>query len=210
MFSVAAEDWQLVPDGKNVAVAGKYGRVVVFNPDSKAIRYEHTRPKKPNQEKPLPVNCVQFSEDSNTFVSSCDDRKIILHDVTIKKQRILQEDTDCTKRVRFSSDGKLLAASGNNRRVYLWSVSKGGSPRFLTHWEGHLDTICSMSFSPDGRLIAVGGKNGQLHVFDAKTGKSRFSQTVNSGFVRNVQFCDQGKRIATSGFDSYIKFWQVR
>lgn len=59
--------------------------------------------------------------------------------------------------VAFTKDGKLLVSTGQDACVRLWSV-----PGFeaAAVFEGHTNSVNSISFSPDSALLATGSTDG--------------------------------------------------
>jgi len=84
--------------------------------------------------------------------------------------------------VRFSPDGRYLAAGVNNGRTYTYDAKTGAkswSVTFILVWGTSIDFldsfladnyepgkrgIWSLCFSPDGKYLAVGASDGQLRV----------------------------------------------
>ncbi len=58
---------------------------------------------------------------------------------------------------RFSHNGKMVAAGGYDRNVYIWDVGTG---RLLHRFHGHRDEILDLAFHPDGHLLATGDRGG--------------------------------------------------
>lgn len=66
--------------------------------------------------------------------------------------------------VRFSPDGKLLAAGGKG--VLLWEVATGKQYGKLE--ERGMNAIVSLAFAPDGKTLATGNWNTALHLWDVE------------------------------------------
>ncbi|MCB0140569.1 MAG: hypothetical protein KDE50_11730, partial [Caldilineaceae bacterium] len=62
-------------------------------------------------------------------------------------RKTLAGHTNWVASVAFSSDGALLASSGNDQTVRLWEVHSGQSFKTLA---GYTNWVWSVAFSPDG------------------------------------------------------------
>jgi WD40 repeat protein len=70
----------------------------------------------------------------------------------------------------FSPDGKVLAAGGRNKLIYVWNLD---SPETARTFAGHEDEIASLVFSPDGKSLLSGQIRGDLRLWDVATGEVR-------------------------------------
>lgn len=88
--------------------------------------------------------------------------------------RVLQAQRGVTG-LAFSPDGSLLASSGLDGTVRVWSVR---SWRLLHTYRAHTAEVSAVAFSADGRLLASTGGDGRVMVWDSKRGT----------LVRSLQF----------------------
>ena len=56
--------------------------------------------------------------------------------------------------VRFSPDGKYVAASGLDGMVFIWNAR---SRRLVRKWKAHDQEVWDVMFTPDGRGLVTGG-----------------------------------------------------
>jgi WD40 repeat protein len=106
--------------------------------------------------------------------------------------------------VRFSPDGRFIAAGGWDDSVHLWRVN-GESV-----WQGPAlpNTVTSLAFSPDGGSIAVGCLDGIVRLVSAESGAevARFTQGDQ---VWSVAFAPNGKILASASSDGRVQLWNV-
>ncbi|HJS28600.1 MAG TPA: hypothetical protein VJ768_03195, partial [Anaerolineales bacterium] len=64
--------------------------------------------------------------------------------------------------VRYSPDGRLLAAANKDHTIWIWDLARGGPAYRLG---GHTERVNELKFSPDGNLLASASNDGKLNVW---------------------------------------------
>lgn len=118
-----------------------------------------------------------------------------------------------------SADGTLLAAGGEWGRIAVLDLSRG---ELLYHVKLHTFKVWTLAFSPDGVLLASGAFDGTVKILDLRTGleagvfvdpelrtPENPTGTAHTGWVRCVVFSSDGRYLATSGCDGYVRIWDV-
>ena len=122
--------------------------------------------------------------------------------------RTLTLDGDAADRdvssVAFSPDGKLLAASGWEPVVRVWSVADG---RLLLKLVDDDHFVESVAFSPDGATLASGGRSQTIRLWEMPTGKLRRVLKQPVGHITAVAFSPDGKVLAAGGSDKTVHLW---
>ncbi|MDX1565712.1 MAG: hypothetical protein R3236_09915, partial [Phycisphaeraceae bacterium] len=70
--------------------------------------------------------------------------------------------------VDFSPDGRLVAAAGSQRVIYVWETHQDPNTitkRTALRLSGHEGRIDSLDFSPDGRLLATADRQGVVLIW---------------------------------------------
>ena len=71
----------------------------------------------------------------------------------------------------FSPDGRLVAAAGSQRAVYVWEAHQDTNTitkRTALRLGGHDGRISSLDFSPDGRLLATADREGAVRIWSLR------------------------------------------
>lgn len=118
---------------------------------------------------------------------------------------------DRVNALRFSPDGKTLAAGGGEPTrsgdISLWDVASG---RLVNEWkERHSDAVLSLDFSPDGKRLASGGADKIARVTDVASGKLVNVFEGHTHHVLGVSFRADGRVLATAGADSVVVVWDM-
>jgi WD40 repeat protein len=127
---------------------------------------------------------------------------------------------DIIQSIRFSPDGKLLAA-GSYQVVTLWNVPAGGQKQSIAgQWSArkplgpHAARVLALDFNPDGTLLAAGGgepsRSGEIRIWDVGKGTLvRSLDGVHSDTVFGLKFSPDGTKLASAGADRFMKVTRV-
>ncbi|MBM2614506.1 hypothetical protein JIG36_02910 [Actinoplanes sp. LDG1-06] len=94
--------------------------------------------------------------------------------------------------LRFSPDGKLLAAAGEDGAIRVWPTDRKADPVKLT---GIVERTSTVSFSPDGRMIAGIGTDGSVRLWN--TDGSGEALALDHLDARQLAFSADGRRLIT-------------
>jgi hypothetical protein len=168
--------------------------------------------------KPRPIGAHQggiasahFSPDGKYLVTGGGDKMIRIWDVALAKEvRSFAGPTSFTCAVRYSPDGKTIAAAGYE--------ASAGNPIFLFDPEtgketGRLDGhpsggVRRVEFSPDGKTLVSAGFDGHVRVWDLATKKQLHALKADAGTVYGVAVSSDGKLIASAGRDG-LRLWEL-
>jgi WD40 repeat protein len=109
-------------------------------------------------------------------------------------------------RIRFSPDGKTLAAGGENGAIQRWDVDSGKESGPLP---GHAGVVRCVAFSADGTWLVSGGEDKTIRALDLRAGSSR-TFTKPSG-VHALAFSLDGHTLAAAGDapDAAVHLWDL-
>lgn len=115
-----------------------------------------------------------------------------------------------TGTLRFSPNGKHLAAASHKGAVLLWDVSTGN---LVDGFDGHCNAVTSVAVSHDGRHVASCSLDRSVRLWDPATGKEKHRYVGNTGDFSDfydVAFSPDSSLVAASGrAGSGLKVWDV-
>ena len=105
--------------------------------------------------------------------------------------------------IKFSRDGKHLAAGGKNGVVHVWDVA---TQEKLHTFRGHQGGVSSISWDPSGRRLASSDTNGQLKIWNLET-SSGPRKIRSSGPVKVIRWHADGRTIAAIDANGGSQVW---
>lgn len=175
------------PDGGRLAVADLEGRLRVMDLRSGKVRS--------GSRFPASALHLSFSPDGKLLAIGLGDRGTELRESrTLRTVARLRRGSgaDGDRWVRFSPDGRLLAASSYGGDTQLWDVAshrRAGAPL-----AGHEGFVLNAEFSPDGRILATSGTDGTVILWDVASRRTLGTLPGLHGWVA-ARFTPDGRRL---------------
>lgn len=168
---------------------------------------------------PLPVgvrgsDVATASPDGRTLAYADDGGTVrLISEADGVEQRVLSLPEARYSQLLFSPDGTQLAGGGTFRdQVHLavWDV-ESGAVRHRWDWPKGRDPhsqVESLSFSPDGtRLAAAVFRQDAGYAWDLT--RDQQIARLEHKLIYGLSFARDGKTLATAGWDSKVRFWNV-
>jgi WD40 repeat protein/uncharacterized caspase-like protein len=110
--------------------------------------------------------------------------------------------------IKYSPDGKIIAAAGWDKTIKLWSAQTGA---LINTLKGHQDGVNSITFSPDGQLLISGSEDKTIKIWNiAEQPKLIKTLTGHTDSIKAVAVSPDGQLIASGGYDNIIKLWTIQ
>jgi RNA polymerase sigma factor (sigma-70 family) len=130
--------------------------------------------------------------------------------VTGKTLRTLPGNPAGFSKLKFSPDGSILAAGGNDLSMQLWEVASG---KLLRQWswpkgkDPHAD-VDDIAFTADGNLVATARfRTNEVLLWDVATGARLARAPHQMGF--GAVFTPDGKTLVSVGWDRAMRWWRL-
>lgn len=195
-------------DGRLLAGAGFMGIVKVWDMDSYKLTKKFVG-------HAGGIYGLDFTKDSKLLATCGMDQTIRIWDLAaekeIKKIDLSQEYVSIVSDVKFSPDGKYLAASSWDHKVRIYNTSDWSLKYTL---EGHTNMITTIDFNLDGHYLASGAGNNSVAVadnsviiWDMTTGTEHCRYSGHRGTIQKVIFDKLSTHVFSTGDDGTIRVW---
>lgn len=110
--------------------------------------------------------------------------------------------------VRFSSDSKLVAATGEGGRVLVWATSTGDLSREIQATQG-INSVRSLAISNDGSMLAVGLIHRDILVYSLLDGRTIGKLGGHTDGVSGLLFRSGDTVLTSTSWDRTIREWRT-
>jgi len=196
--------------GTNLVSAVAGGRIAVWNVSTKELISSYCTV--------IPVNCVRFSPDGQSLVSTAGDTNAYIW--TIKSSEYMEPSIILGGHKRqvhsasFSPDGLLVATAAADNTIRVWDASNRSKsaqpmqpePRSVTNPAVNLLVV-----SRDGSFMVYGLKDCAVLVLNTQTRKQRFApMRGHTSLVKWADISSNGQLIASASEDNTVRLWNAR
>lgn len=169
------------------------------------------------------ITVAALSTDGNYLATGHTDGRIYVWDVSSGDEVLSFSHSDSPTIIKFSPDGKYLAATSSQGIYYgspskqvvsLWNVLEGREIANLQH----TSPITEFIFSPDGEYIATTSRVGQeqeekerigiVKIWDTETGRET-SQIQHEAEINTMTFAPKSEYLLTGSSDGTAQFWNI-
>lgn len=122
---------------------------------------------------------------------------------------ILAEHSDEVWAIEFSHDGRFLASSGRDQKVFIWSIEQLPARTVRLHrvLQGLSEPGQVIAWSPDGSRLVVCAES-TVYLFDTDRGEIiNAMSNVHTDTITAVRWYLDGSGFITTGLDSRVQVW---
>jgi WD40 repeat protein len=197
------------PDGRTLAAAGTDG-VSLWNVERGVL--ERTLPEEG-------VFRVAFLPDGAALALTMRKAVKVWSAKTGRLEQTLDADGVLSGRLSVSADGRLIAAGGDDGRVYLWDRFDAGRRGALRLGPANA-AVEGLAFSPEGRHLLAAGPDFSIGVLrlserglvpqvpEAPPGMAEERRLEGHvGWIHTVAVVEDGKAVMTAGNDGTVRRW---
>ncbi|MEX0270165.1 NB-ARC domain-containing protein [Leptolyngbyaceae cyanobacterium UHCC 1019] len=172
------------------------------------------------QEHTSGVRCVRYSPDGQRLASSSHDGSIRLWNGQLHSKpsssnpsfinssvKLLHGHTDWVWDIAFSPDGRVLASTGRDSTLRLWSVPDGQSIHVL---KGHAHDVYGLAISADSQLLASAGQDNTVRLWHLQSGQSLKTLRGYTGGIQSLSLSPDNQILASSRQDETIQLWRLQ
>lgn len=105
--------------------------------------------------------------------------------------------------------GELMAAGGDDGRVYLW-LAQAGKWNTVCDFQAHSSAVRALAFSAERNLLASAGEDNIIRLWRVNDGELMQELKGHNGSVNALAFSPDGTLLASGSRDKTIRLWRMR
>jgi WD40 repeat protein len=191
------------PDGQWIATGDDGGTARIYRAETGALAHGTLGHE-------AAVNSLEFSPDSQWLATASEDGSVRIWNVASGQLDSRFENGGRVRFVRFSGNGKWLAATIQNTAQGRWQVQVWNFAARKAHGGPlqHNNRIYSLDFSRDGERLVTSTADDSAWVWRVATGEELF-KIIHSEIVSSARFSPDGRMILTASVDHTARLWDA-
>ncbi|KAH9109431.1 hypothetical protein LEN26_014024 [Aphanomyces euteiches] len=158
------------------------------------------------------VNSVTFVDDNRRFVSTSDDKKILIWEwgIPVPIKYVSEPGMHSMPTTTLHPSGSYFAGQCLSNQIDVYTARDKFKLQRRKTFRGHscAGYACQVNFSPNGQYVVSGDGEGQVVFWDWKTTKMYKKMQAHNGPTMGVAWHPiEPSRVVTCGWDGLIKCW---
>jgi len=158
------------------------------------------------------VNTVTFIDGNKRFVSSSDDKKLLVweYGIPVVIKHLAEPDMHSMPYVAVHPSGKYFCGQSQDNQILCFTAINKYKLKRDKRFIGHLTAgyACEIGFSPDGSFIMSGDAQGRVLFWDWRSGKVFKKLKCHDQVTIGCQWNPiETSKVATCSWDGTIKYW---
>eukprot|EP01138_Halocafeteria_seosinensis_P014347 gb/GECG01014648.1/.p1 GENE.gb/GECG01014648.1/~~gb/GECG01014648.1/.p1 ORF type:complete len:603 (+),score=81.51 gb/GECG01014648.1/:1-1809(+) len=159
------------------------------------------------------VNSIVYVENGDRFVSTSDDRTMLVWEagIPVPIKYISDPEMHSIPATALHPKGQYFVGQSLNNTIVTYSAQNRFNLNPKKEFTGHINAgfACELSFSPNGQYLISGSSDGNVFIWDWRHGKPQKRYKGHNGVCISTQWHPlEPSLIATAGWDASIKLWQ--
>ena len=190
------------PDARLLASGSRDRTVRVWNTQSGREEAAHLEAR-------AGVVALAFVADRTVIAAVLDDRRIVLWNFGLHRQVVHIESPDKSylNTVAASKDGKLVAAGGKGRSIFMWQTD-GGAP--AGEFRRTMGSVEGLAFTADAGGIVCGTHKGRLELYERGHDQARWSVRTGLGRIVALAVPPRTTGAVTGGAGGMVAYWDLK
>jgi WD40 repeat protein len=159
-----------LPFGVSISADGKWIAVGVTNSEIDLVDLKNSgivERLMPKTEKTRHVLAVEFNaKDPNMLAASLQNGEILVWNIRDRTVETLTGSAGNAYNLRFSRDGRYLAASSDDRVIRIWRTDRIASKGKPTLFRGHAGPVYMIDYSPASNTLVSGSTDRTVRIWD--------------------------------------------
>ena len=189
--------WAVAPGGKLAAFGNGTGQCNVWDVPAGHERYSAPVANAKIWE-------LSFSLDGQQLAIG--GRNIHIWDVASGKETHRWTSDDAVIVLRFSCDGRRLAAGFHTGKVKVWDLSDPPRERVF---QGHAGSVEGLAFSPDGRILVSASSAQDIRIWDVESQRQLSPLTPRPIYFTDCVISPDGRTLAVADYTGLITLWNM-
>jgi WD40 repeat protein/serine/threonine protein kinase len=186
------------PDGRLFAAGGREEVVRVWRTADQGVQAEI-------RVADTPVQALAFHSSGRLLAVGSGSDEIELWDPwTGRQEAVLRGHGRTVTGLAFADDGRRLASVSRDGTLRIWDVARRAEVFRAKHDKG----LTGVAFSPGGD-VATSGQDGVVRLFDALSSDPVLEMRGHDGWVYDVDFSRDGRRLVSCGADGTVRVWNA-
>ena len=153
------------------------------------------------------VNCVDFDNSNEWFVTGSNDRTIKFWDLaSLKLKLTLTGHVGSVMDVKVDPRHTYMYSCGTDKTVRCWDLVTN---KAIRNYHGHLSGVYALDIHPTIDIIATGGRDSTVRIWDIRTKAEVMVFEGHSNTIESIAMQEFEPQVVSGSHDKTIRMWDL-